>query len=281
MEILLLLVLGLVLFLFVRTMMQRQAQKMNDRMQQEITPETARQAALALNDDQHKAVYQAIAAEDAKRAMMVFKQATGASVQDCLVAVQALFRFPQPNPSEIRFQEGFNLNHEDSSSEDVSEEYLEDAIDDVRDDADSAPGSDEGPLAEADPNTGEIVGENASNVPNIPNGQKPTTGEGDDDEIDARARELMEASGFDPDQELTIPEEWASEDEQAGFHLEVQRGDEKITLSHDDLEPWVHDQLYALLRDDHVDQAADLLAANSPLTTEEAHRFLVVFKNQG
>lgn len=61
----------------------------------------------------------------------------------------------------------------------------------------------------------------------------------------------------------------------------MQRGDEKITLSHEDLEPWVHDQLYALLRDDHVDQAADLLAANSPLTTEEAHRFLVVFKNQG
>ncbi|NDK31151.1 hypothetical protein [Nesterenkonia haasae] len=281
MEILLLLVLGLVVFLFVRTMMQRQAQKMNNRIQQEITPETARQAALALNDDQHKAVYQAIAAEDAKRAMMVFKQATGASVQDCLVAVQALFRFPQPNPSEIRFQEGFNLNHEDASGEDVSEEYLEDAIDDVRDDADSSPDSEEGPLAEADPNTGEIVGENASNVPNIPNGQKPTTGDHGSDDIDARARELMEASGFDPDQELTIPEEWASEDEQAGFHLEVQRGDEKITLSHEDLEPWVHDQLYALLRDDHVDEAADLLAANSPLTTEEAHRFLVVFKNQG
>ncbi|WP_147383504.1 hypothetical protein [Nesterenkonia natronophila] len=279
MEILMLLVLGLVVFLFVRSMMQRQAQKMNNRIQQEITPETARQAALALNDDQHKAVYQAIAAEDAKRAMMVFKQATGASVQDCVIAVQALFRFPQPNSSEIRFQEGFNLNKDDSGGEGVSDEYLEDAIDEVRDDAGSSGASEEAPLAEADPNTGEIVGENSSNVPDIPSGQKPTT-DGDDDEIDARARELMEASGFDPDQELTIPEDWAAADEQAGFHLEVQRGDEKITLSHEDLEPWVHDQLYALLRDDHVDQAADLLAANSPLTTEEAHRFLVVFKNQ-
>ncbi|TLP75736.1 hypothetical protein [Nesterenkonia sphaerica] len=280
MEILMLLVLGLVVFLFVRTMMQRQAQKMSNRIQQEITPETARQAALALNDDQHKAVYQAIAAEDAKRAMMVFKQATGASVQDCVVAVQALYRFPQPSASEIRFQDGFNLNEDGSGEEGVREEYLEDAIDEVRDDAAPAPESEEAPLAEADPNTGEIVGENSSNVPNIPGGERPAA-EGDDEEIDARARELMEASGFDPDQELTIPEDWAAGDEQAGFHLEVQRGDEKITLSHEDLEPWVHDQLYALLRDDHVDQAADLLAANSPLTTEEAHRFLVVFKNQG
>lgn len=275
-----LVVLGLVVFLLVRRMMQRQAQKMHDRMQQEITPETARQAVLALSDDQHKAVYQAIAAEDAKRALMVFKEATGASVQDSLVAVQALFRHPQPAPSEIRFQQGFDLN---SDSEGVRDEYLEDAIDDVRaevDSPDAASDPQEGPLAEADPNTGEIIGENSNQVPDVPGGQGSTTPAEGDEDLDARARELMDASGFDPEQELTIPEDWGVEDEQTGFHLEVQRGDEKITLSHEDLEPWVHDQLYALLRDDHVDQAAELLAANSPLTADEAHRFLVVFKNQ-
>ncbi len=43
----------------------------------------------------------------------------------------------------------------------------------------------------------------------------------------------------------------------------------------------MHDQIYALLRDDHVDEAAQLLSDHSPLTVEEAHKFLVVFKNQG
>lgn len=267
-----LIALGVLIFLGIRVFMQRQAQKMHQRMQEEITPDMARQAALALDDDQHKAIYQAIAAENAQRALGVFKQATGASVQDCVVAVQALFRFPQPAPSELRFQEGFNF---DDSGDEVREEYLEDAVDEIRDDANS-----ESPIAEADPNTGEIIGDNEQQVPDIPGGEKPSANPQEQDDLDSRARELMAASGFDPDQELTIPEDWAEEDEQAGFHLEVQRGEEKITLSHEDLEPWVHDQLYALLRDDHVDQAAELLAANSPLTADEARRFLVVFKNQ-
>ena len=277
-----LVIFGLLLFFLMRRMMQRQAQKMHDRMQQEITPDTARQAVLALNDDQHKSVYQAIASEDAKRAMMVFKQSTGASVQDSLVAVQALYRHPQPAPSEIQFQEGFDLNSSEGDP-DVRDEYLEDAIDEVRGDADSQgdPGqAQEGPLAEADPNTGRIIGENDHQVPDVPANQDTGASAEDEDDVDAKARELMDASGFDPDAELTIPEDWSAEDEQTGFHLEVQRGEEKISLSHEDLEPWVHDQLYALLRDDHVDQAAELLAANSPLTAEEAHRFLVVFKNQ-
>lgn len=278
--------LGLLIFLGLRMLMQRQAGRMNQRLQEELTPETARNAALALTDDQHKAVYQAIAGEDARRALAVFKEATGASVRDCIVGVQALYRFPQPSPSEIRFQEGFDLQNEDAPQ--VQDEYVEDAIDEVRDDAShNDPTPDEEPLAEADPNTGKIVGDNAGHVPDIPGGQtsepeaRSEETPKDEDEVDARARELLEQSGFDAEQELTVPEGWTQEDdEQAGFHLEVQRGDEKITLSHDDLEPWVHDQLYALLRDDHVDEAAELLAEHSPLTTDEAHRFLVVFKDQ-
>ena len=268
---------GLLMFLGLRMLMQRQAGRMNQRLQDELTPETARNAALALSDDQHKAVYQAIAGEDARRALAVFKEATGASVRDCVVGVQALYRFPQPAPSEIRFQEGFNLQDDDGPQ--VQDEYVEDAIDEVRDDASSHDPTLDAPLAEADPNTGKILGENAEQVPDIPGGEASETK--DEDDVDARARELLQQSGFDADQELTVPEGWTQEDdEQAGFHLEVQRGNEKITLSHDDLEPWVHDQLYALLRDDHVDEAAQLLAEHSPLTTDEAHRFLVVFKDQ-
>ncbi len=277
-----LLLAGVVIFVLIRRMMQRQAQKMHHRIQDEITPEAARAAALALNDDQHKAIYQAIAAEDAKRALTLFKEATGASIQHSIVAIQALFRFPQPAPSEIRFEEDFNLN---GGEEEVSEEYLEDAIDQVREDTENRPAGssqapDEGPLAEADPNTGKIVGENKDQIPDIPGGEQPAAAGDHDEDLEAKARELMAAEGFNPDEELTIPEDWAAEDEQAGFHLEVQRGEEKITLSHEDLEPWVNDQMYALLRDDHVDEAAELLAANSPLTPAEAHRFLVVFKNQ-
>lgn len=274
MEIVVVLAVGVLLFLGVRMFMQRQAQRMNQRLQEEITPQRAREAALALNDEQHKAIYQAIGVEDARRALGLFKEATGASIKDSIVAVQALHRYPQSAPSAIRFEEDFNLNSEDV----IKDESLEDAIDDLRDDL-----NEEGPIAEADPNTGEILGENSNNVPDIPGGEQPSVWdeEKNDDDVDARARELLEKSGFDPDKELTIPEDWdvAGED-QAGFHLEVQRGEEKITLSHEDLQPWVHDQLYALLRDDEVDQAASLLAANSPLTHEEAHRFLVVFKNQ-
>lgn len=267
---------GLLIFLGLRVLMQRQAGRMNQRLQEEITEESARQAALALTDEQHKAVYQAIAGEDARRALALFKQATGASVKESVIAVQALYRFPQPAPSEIRFEEGFNL--QDESSE-VRDEYVEDAIDEVRDEASGNDASPDAPLAEADPHTGKIIGDNAEQVPDIPGGE--TAGTQDEDDVDARARELLAQSGFDAEQELTIPEEWAAEeDEQAGFHLEVQRGDEKITLSHDDLEPWVHDQLYALLRDDHVNEAAQLLAEHSPLTADEAHRFLVVFKDQ-
>lgn len=271
---------GLLIFLGLRMLMQRQAGKMNQRLQEEMTPETARKAALALNDEQHKAVYQAIAGEDARRALALFKEATGASVRDCVLGVQALHRFPQPSPSEIRFEEGFNL--QDESEPQVEDEYVEDAIDEVRDDAGSAQPDAQEPLAEADPNTGRILGDNTEQVPDIPGGQTDEPAQQEDDDVDARARELMEESGFSVDQELTVPEEWAIEDddEQAGFHLEVQRGDEKITLSHEDLEPWVHDQLYALLRDDHVDEAAQLLSEHSPLTAQEAHRFLVVFKDQ-
>ncbi|GAA1825804.1 hypothetical protein [Nesterenkonia flava] len=273
-EILALVVLVVVVVMLVRMFVQRQARRMGQNIHEKVTPENARKAALLLTDEQHRELYRTIAAEDGRRAVALFRQATGASIADSIIAVQALYRYPQQSPSEIRFEEGFNLNDDDGDQ--VEDESLEDAIDQVREDLQD----DSGPLAEADPNTGEILGENKADIPDIPGGERPAAA--DDDEVDERARELLRESGFDPDQELTIPEEWAAEqaEELAGFHLEVQRGEEKITLSHEDLEPWVHDQLYALLRDDHVDEAAQLLSDHSPLTTEEAHRFLVVFKNQ-
>ncbi len=303
------LVVGVLLFLGVRTLMRRQAQRMNSRIEESVTPENARIAVTQLDDEQHREVYRAIAAEDGRRALTLYRQYTGASIQDCIIAVQALHTYPQPTPSEVRLEEelggGDALEAADSASgtsvdprdEPVSQEdegeSVEDMIDGVRDEVSSESpddldsGDQEGPIAEADPNTGEILGENTRGVPDIPGGEDRSDAVAgdrpeDDGELDERARRLMEESGFNPEEELTIPEEWAQDDEEmAGFHLEVQRGDEKITLSHEDLEPWVHDQLYALLRDDHVDEAAQLLSDHSPLTTEEAHKFLVVFKNQG
>ncbi|GAB3842837.1 hypothetical protein [Nesterenkonia populi] len=279
-EIVLLLVLGVLIFLGLRLFAQRQAPKVAQKLQQEITPRAAREAALALSDDQHKAVYKHIAGGSGREAMAAYKEFTGVGLRDAVLAIHALNEYPQPSPSQLRLDEELPLDDES-----VEEEYLEDSIDAVRDDAEVSPFeeealNDEGPLAEADPNTGEIIGENEQNIPDIPGG---TPAQPENEDVDARARELMRESGFDPDAELTIPDDWTAqeqEDEPAGFHLEVQRGEEKITLSHEDLEPWVHDQLYALLRDDHVDEAANLLAANSPLTEEEAHRFLTVFKDQ-
>lgn len=350
MEILVILLVTVLLFFGLRRLMRGQAQKMNSRIEENVTPENARIAVLQLDDDQHREVYRAIAAEDGRRALTLYRQFSGASIQDCLIAVQALNTYPQPLPSEIRLEEELgggdavaaadsasgtsaDPRDEDPSRESLDEkpgeqpsadsagssedegESVEDMIDGVREDV----GEDQGGLlAEADPNTGEILGENRSDVPDIPGGEQPAemrpedkdsgsedpedkasadkdpegespesrgqAGEpaADGDDVDEQARKLMEESGFSLDDELTIPEEWAREDgEMAGFHLEVQRGEETITLSHEDLEPWVHDQLYALLRDDHVAEAAQLLSEHSPLTAEEAHKFLVVFKNEG
>ncbi len=97
---------------------------------------------------------------------------------------------------------------------------MEDMIDGVRDEVSSEgpndldSGDQEGPIAEADPNTGEILGENTRGVPDIPGGQDRSdavAGDGpedvapaDDGELDERARRLMEESGFNPDEELTI-----------------------------------------------------------------------------
>lgn len=280
MEFLLFAALGVLIFLGLRMFAQRQAPKVARQLQQEVTPRTAREAALALDDEQHKAVYRHIAAGNGREAMAAYKQFTGVGLRDSVVAIHALNQYPQPSPSQLRLDEELSLD-EDS----VQEEYLEDSIDAVRDDTEISPFeeealNDEGPVAEADPNTGEILGENRENIPDIPGGEASRS---EEDDVDARARELMRESGFDPDAELTIPEDWAAaeqDEEPDGFHLEVERSDGKVTLSHEDLEPWVHDQLFALLRDDNVDQAADLLAANSPLTHEEAHRFLVAFKDQ-
>ena len=297
MEFIVVIAIGVALFLGIRMLLQRQAQRLNQRIEDGVTPENARIAVKLLTDEQHREVYRAIAAEDGHRALALFKQATGGNVKDCIIAVQALHRYPQAAPSELSLadEDGASEAGEDRRGEVLDGELVEDVIDGVRDEVDpgsrqdavqedDAPetdqdGSEDGRIAEADPETGEIVGENSSGVPDIPGGaEAPAT----EEDVDERARRLMQESGFDPDAELTIPEDWAEKEEElAGFHLEVQRGEEKITLSHEDLEPWVHDQLYALLRDDHVDEAAELLAEHSPLTTEEAHKFLVVFKNQG
>lgn len=288
------LVIGVLLFLGVRILMRRQAGRLGRRLEEAVTPENARIAAKVLTDEQHRDVYRAIAAQDPQRALSVFRQATGAPIKDCIVAVQALHRFPQKSPSELKLEDelGEEAGGGPESAEDVAAASTTSEPDDL--DFDSEGRDDDG----ADPEATEVVeGELVEDAIDDVRADAETSGadrsgsgqgkagssqsSADDADVDAQARRLMEESGFDPDAELTVPEEWREQDEEmAGFHLEVQRGDEKITLSHEDLEPWVHDQLYALLRDDRLDEAAELLSGHSPLTTEEARKFLVVFKEQ-
>lgn len=294
MEILGVLVIGVLLFLGVRILMRRQAGRLGRRLEEAVTPENARIAAKVLTDEQHRDVYRAIAAQDPQRALSVFRQATGAPIKDCIIAVQALHRFPQKSPSELKLEDelGEDTAGGPETAEDVAAASTTGGPDDL--DFDSEGRDDDG----ADPEATEVVeGElvedaiddvradtETSDADRSGSGQGRTgrsQSSADDADVDAEARRLMEESGFDPDAELTVPAEWREQDEEmAGFHLEVQRGDEKITLSHEDLEPWVHDQLYALLRDDRLDEAAELLSGHSPLTTEEARKFLVVFKEQ-
>lgn len=311
MEFLVVAAVGVLLFLLVRALMQRQAQRMNERLKDAVTPENARMAAKTLTDEQYKDVYQAIAADDGRRALALFRQATGAKIQDCIIAVQALHAYPQPTPSELHLQDettsspsidgiaaaqtGEHRDDEDplgpedaaeeepstadsavsgsSRHEGVQDEYVEDVIDGVSE-------SEGAESHDAQPTAVEPAGSTGGSQPDENSAGAPSSETPED--VDDAARRLMEESGFDHDAELTVPEEWMQSPQQdlGGFHLEVQRGEEKISLSHEDLEPWVHDQLYALLRDDQLEQASELLAAHSPLTREEAHKFLVVFKNQ-
>ena len=103
------------LFLGIRMLMQRQAQKLNDGIKVAVTPENARKAALALSDEQHRELYRAIGAEDGRRALAIFKQSTGAPIKDCIIAVQALHAYPQQAPSELRAEDELGGSDDDGA----------------------------------------------------------------------------------------------------------------------------------------------------------------------
>lgn len=80
------------------------------------------------------------------------------------------------------------------------------------------------------------------------------------------------------DADFDIPADWAQEapPRNQSFELQVSREDETIHISSDQLGPWVHDQLSAMVRDGDLEQGAQLLAANSELTEPEARQFLQI-----
>lgn len=80
-------------------------------------------------------------------------------------------------------------------------------------------------------------------------------------------------------EDFAIPESWTAEEpnlRNQAFELQVTRDEETIRISSDDIGPWVHDQLAAMVRDGDLESGAALLAANTELSQPEARQFLEI-----
>lgn len=80
-------------------------------------------------------------------------------------------------------------------------------------------------------------------------------------------------------EDFSIPESWTAEEptlRNQAFELQVTRDEETIRISSDDIGPWVHDQLAAMVRDGDLESGAALLAANTELSEPEARQFLEI-----
>lgn len=81
---------------------------------------------------------------------------------------------------------------------------------------------------------------------------------------------------------LTVPTEWtqAKPVQDQPFQAEVIRDDITVRLSSDDLPEWLRDQIFAMVRDAKVEDAAELLAENSVLNVHEALDLLKVIAEE-
>ncbi|MFC0582256.1 hypothetical protein [Micrococcoides hystricis] len=109
------------------------------------------------------------------------------------------------------------------------------------------------------------------------------SGELDHDGLDVVPENQLELPGLSEElsrqfDDFTVPESWGEEPtlRNQAFELQVTRDEETIRISSDDLGPWVHDQLAAMVRDGDLESGAALLAANTELSEPEARQFLEI-----
>lgn len=102
---------------------------------------------------------------------------------------------------------------------------------------------------------------------------------------------LEDVAGSDPfipadDQEvteLTVPDEWLELSEpakQQRFEVQINRDAETISMSSEELPPWVRDQIEAMVRDDRLDDAAETLTEHTVLEQTEADDLIKIIAQQ-
>ena len=91
----------------------------------------------------------------------------------------------------------------------------------------------------------------------------------------------------DPDTQLTdltIPDEWldqaAETPKPQRFEIQIHRQDETITMSSEDLPPWIRDQIEAMVRDERLDDAAEALTEHTALEAAEAEDLIKIIAQQ-
>lgn len=111
----------------------------------------------------------------------------------------------------------------------------------------------------------------------------------------AQEPEYEEVAGTDPfvpedddaDEQLTdltVPDEWveqvAETPKPQRFEIQIHRQDETITMSSEDLPPWIRDQIEAMVRDERLDDAAEALTEHTVLEPAEAEDLIKIIAQQ-
>ncbi|HIY86484.1 MAG TPA: hypothetical protein H9822_08565 [Candidatus Yaniella excrementavium] len=102
---------------------------------------------------------------------------------------------------------------------------------------------------------------------------------------------LEDVAGSDPfipadEQEvtdLTVPDEWlelSAPAKQQRFEVQISRESETISMSSEELPPWIRDQIEAMVRDERLDDAAETLTEHTVLQQTEAQDLIKVIAQQ-
>lgn len=84
--------------------------------------------------------------------------------------------------------------------------------------------------------------------------------------------------------DLTVPDEWVEQATETPkpqrFEIQIHRESETISMSSEDLPPWIRDQIEAMVRDDRLDDAAETLTEHTVLEPAEAHDLIKIIAQQ-
>ncbi|MDN6639060.1 MAG: hypothetical protein L0L05_12130, partial [Yaniella sp.] len=81
----------------------------------------------------------------------------------------------------------------------------------------------------------------------------------------------------------TVPDEWLELSEpakQQRFEVQINRDSETISMSSEELPPWIRDQIEAMVRDDRLDDAAETLIEHTVLEQTEAQDLIKIIAQQ-